>query len=265
MEDFRMSRRQGLIALGATVGTALLGTGVAKAASAFPGVQLNHRRRPAARSTAVAGTQYTLTVINNSVNTFDMCMFQDDPDLGVVNPMSLAWLTKTAFPSTTVVFQWTIDYSFVWSETGQLKPGAYFKAGQNWPADPSVVGVSNAKQAGNQIGFAKPKPTAYTFTSTATKGAKIGNLYIAEDSTLPLQEASVGIGMSGSGTFAVQAQPNLPLTFTPHPVYYVAAGQFIKGEVLDIGAITNPAAIEYGPGVFDLTAQLNPDNTWKVG
>jgi hypothetical protein len=263
MEDFVISRRQGLKALGAAVGSAVIGTTLITAASATPRFRTSPRLPVAKPSTAVAGTTYTLTVQNESINVFDMCVYQVDPNIGNPNVMSLAWFTQESYPTTKTVFSWQIDYSFVWSQTGVLVPGVTFNASQSWPADPSVVGVSTSKTAGNQIGFSKPSK-AYTFTSTATPKAQIGTLYVAEDKTLPLQQASVGIGMGGSGTFAVQAQPNLPLTFTPHPVYYLTAGQYSKGEVLDIGAVTNPVPIEFGPGVFDMTATLNKDNTWTL-
>jgi len=252
MEDIVISRRQGLKALGAAAGAALIGTGLAKVANAAPRIL----------TPGPDGTQYAVTVVNNSSNDFDICMYQEDPDLGVPNVMSLAWFTKFAVSNSNVRFSWTIDYSFVWSETGFLKPGVNFTASQTWPADPSVNRVGNVKQAGNQLGLTHGK--GYEFTSTPTKGAQVGTLYIAEDGTIPLKQASVGIGMGGSGTFAVQAQPNLPLTFTPHPNYWVTAGSFSKGEVMDIGAITNAASIEFEPGVFEKTAILNPDNTWTV-
>jgi hypothetical protein len=212
----------------------------------------------------MAGTQYTLRVVNNSTNFVDMCVFQDDPDIGVPDVMSLAWFAKPTYPTTTVVFRWTVDYSFIWSETGTLKPGVFFDASQTWPADPSVVGLSSQTKPGNQIGFSHPSADAYTFTSTPVPGAQTGSLYIKEDPNLPLKRASVGIGMSGSGTFAVQAQPNMNLTFSPHPKYYLAAGTYSQGEVLDIGSITNPAEIRYPAGVFSLTAVLQEDNTWRI-
>ena len=211
----------------------------------------------------MAGTQYTLRVINNSSNLVDMCTYQKDPDIGVPNVMSLAWFAKPAHPTTTVVFRWTVDYSFVWSETGKLIPGVFFDASQVWPADPAIVGVSNGTAAGNQIGLTYDKG-AYNFKATPTSGAKAGTLYVKEEGAIPLKQASVGIGMSGSGTFVVQSQPNLNLTFTPHPVYYLAAGTFTQGEVLDIGSVTNPTAIKFPAGVFSVTATLNEDNTWSV-
>ncbi|MBP2325094.1 hypothetical protein JOF56_005479 [Kibdelosporangium banguiense] len=212
----------------------------------------------------MAGTEYTLRVVNKSTNFVDMCMYQEDPNLGVPNAMSLAWFSKPAYPSTTVVFKWTIDYSFVWSETGQLLPGVYFDASQTWPADPSIVKTGTAETPGNQIGFSQPSRGAYTFTSTPTNNAQVGSLYIKEDGTIPLKQASVGIGMSGAGTFAVQSQPNLNLTFTPHPKYYLAAGSFAQGEVLDIGSITNPVNIQFPPGIFSRTATLSAENKWSV-
>jgi hypothetical protein len=211
----------------------------------------------------MAGTQYTLRVNNNSTNMVDMCTFQKDPNIGVPNVMSLAWFAKTAWPSTNLAFRWTIDYSFSWSETGELKPGVYFDASQTWPADPSVDGVSTDRSGGNQIGFSH-ESNAYRFTSTPTPGAQTGSLYIKQDAKIPLKQASVGIGMAGSGTFAVQSQPNLNLTFTPHPKYFLAAGTFTQGEVLDVGSITNPVEIRFPANVFSMTATLNEDNTWTV-
>ncbi len=209
------------------------------------------------------GTQYTLRVINDSTNFQDMCVYQEDPNIGVPNVLSLAWFAKPAYPTTTVMFRWTIDYSFLWSETGMLVPGVYFDASQTWPADPSIVTPATATTPGNQIGFTHPQG-AYTFVSEEMRGAQNGSLYIVQNSDVPLKQASVGIGMSGAGTFAVQAQPNLNLTFTPHPAYYLAAGTFEQGEVLDIGSISNPVGIEFPPGIYSMTAQLNKDNTWTV-
>jgi rhizosphere induced protein len=212
----------------------------------------------------MSSTQYTLRVVNQSSNFFDMCVYQEDPDLGVPDALSLAWFAKPAYPTTTVVFRWGIDYSFIWSETGELKPGVYFDASQVWPADPSVNGVAGPTKPGNQIGFSHPDKNAYTFTSTPTANARTGSLYIKEDNTIPLKRAAVGIGMSGSGTFAVQSQPNMNLTFTPHPIYYLAAGTFSEGEVLDIASITNPTDVQFPPGVFSMTATLLQNNSWKV-
>lgn len=211
----------------------------------------------------MSGTTYTLRVVNNSGDLWDMCVYQVDPDIAVSNVMSLAWFTKTASDSTTVTFKWTIDYSFVWSETGQLLPGVYFDATQVWPADPQIVGTSTKDKAGNQVGFGY-KNGAFSFTSTPTPNAQQGSLYVRQDDSIPKDTASVGIGMGGSGTFAVQAKPNVNLNFKPHPVYYLAAGQYHQGEVLDIGAINNPTDVRFPANIYSMTAVLDEANRWTV-
>lgn len=207
----------------------------------------------------MTGTSYSLTVINDSTNFVDFCVFQSAPDLGVQNVNALAWLAEPAYPTTTVEFDWTVDYSFVWSNKGGLALGSVFHASQTWPADPS--GVSAPQQALLTYGQG-----AYTFNEGAAPVTSpvVGNLYIREDASVPLREASVGIGMSGRGTFVVPAQPNQNLVFTPHPKYWVTAGTFTPGQVIDEEQISDKAAVAFPPGVFAMTATLNQDNTWTV-
>jgi hypothetical protein len=207
----------------------------------------------------MSGTQYQLTVVNNSSNLVDLCVYQSPPDLGVQNVMALAWLTKRAYPTTTVTFGWSLDYSFVWSNNGTLAPGTTFKASQTWDADP--FNISAPQQA--LLTYADG---AYTFNKDAqpVPTPKPGNLYIREDASVPLRQASVGIGMSGEGTFAVPTQPNQNLVFTPHPEYWVTAGTFERGQVIDEEQISDKAEVPFPPGVNAMLAILNADNTWTV-
>jgi hypothetical protein len=253
MEEHMISRRQGLKALGAAAaGAVLLGTGMSGVAKAAP-----------SKSSLGPLTGYSLTVHNNSTNFFDMCMYQEQPDLSDYEALSLAWFSNPTYPSTHTTFTWNVDYSFVWSETGELSPGVHFAATQAWPADPNVVGVSTPTNAGNQVSIVRDR-NAYTFVSKGVAKAQPGTLYIAQDPSIPLRQAAVGIGMSGAGTFAVQAQPRLQLTFTPHPKYYLVAGSFQQGEVLDIGSLTNVLEIHFKPGVTTADVTLNEDNSWTV-
>jgi rhizosphere induced protein len=201
----------------------------------------------------MAGTIYSLVFVNGSENTWDAAVYQQDPDLGVPDVQSLAWFKKTAASTTNITFSWTVDYSFVWSETGVLVPGVKFDASQNWPADLSTQ---------NQVTLTKSP--AYTF-SNQMQGPKAGTLYVNQDGTIPSKMASVGIGMSGAGVYAVQAQPNIQLTFTPHPKYWITFGQFAQGQVLDIGQVTGQAAsIEFPDNIYSLTAILGANNKWTV-
>lgn len=201
-------------------------------------------------------TQYSLTVTNNSTQFQDLCVYQKPVDLGVPDAMSLAWLTAPAWPKTTVTFTWSLDYNFVWAQTGVLKPGVTFQAQQTMPADPDDLNA-------NQIQF-DFQDGAFTFVEGAAVGTpKLGSLYIRELSAVPTGTATVGIGMSNAGTFAVQAQPNMNLVFTPHPEYWVTAGTFTAGEVLDIEEITNEAAVPYD-GTFAMYAELDASNLWHI-
>jgi hypothetical protein len=182
------------------------------------------------------------------------CVYQQDPNIGVPNVMSLAWFAKAANPNTKLMFQWDITYNFVWSQTGVLIPGVIFWASETVNADLSQ---------NNKISFSYQN-NAFTFKKPPTQGSQIGTIYIEQDGTIPANTASVGVGMSGSGTFAVQAQPNVLATFTPHPEYWITFGNYHQGQVMDVGTITKAAKIDFPPNVYAMTATLKPDNTWLV-
>jgi hypothetical protein len=201
----------------------------------------------------MAGVRYSLTFVNNSQNSGNAAVYQQDPSLGVPNVQSLAWFVRPAAPVTRVVFTWTLDYSFVWAETGQLVPGVIFITAQEWPADLSTQ---------NQVSFTKN--FAFTFQNQTT-GRQPGTLIISQDNTIPFNTASVGIGMSGAASFAIQAQPNIQSAFTPHPQYWITFGRFIQGQVLDIGQVAGQAAqIQFPRGVYSMTATLGRDSRWTV-
>ena len=55
-------------------------------------------------------TTYRLHVTNESSAFEQFAIYQNDPDLGVYNVMSLAWFAKGAHPSQHLCFEWNIDY-----------------------------------------------------------------------------------------------------------------------------------------------------------
>jgi len=202
---------------------------------------------------ATNGVKYSVQFRNHSSNNGSVCVYQTQPDLSS-NVMSLAWFTQYVYQTSTATYSWSIDYSFVWAETGELMPGITFLDTQNWSADLSTT---------NKVTFTHDaQHGAYTFKDQTAGSA--GSLTIVEDNTIPLKQASVGIGMSGAGTFVVQAQPNLSLIFTPHPQYWITFGNYTQGEVLDITSITNAALLSFPTGVYSLVATLNQDNTWTI-
>jgi len=196
--------------------------------------------------------QYSIVFHNNSPENGSVCVFQQQPDLNIPSVMSLAWFTKYTNQGTSATFTWNINYDFVWSQTGVLVPGVTFVASQVMPADLSTSNEITLDYNGG-----------YRFTNLQA-GPIPGTLMVFQDSTLPANDASVGIGMSGNGTFVVQAEPNMTTKFTPHPQYWIALGNYNQGLVLDVESMTNIAQIKFLPNVYSMSATLNPDNTWAI-
>ncbi|WP_326777927.1 hypothetical protein [Streptomyces sp. NBC_01445] len=204
---------------------------------------------------AAAATHYTLTATNNSTQFQDICLFQKTVGLGIPSAMSLAWLTAPARPGHTVTFTWSVDYSFVWAVTGPLMSGIPFMDRELVAADPD-------DELENQTGFDFDNGN-YGFVPASDSGTPLGGLGIQVLPGVPDDTASVGIGMDGAPVFAAQAVPGAKLVFTPHPQYWITAGTFSNGEVLDVEEITNDVEIPYDD-TFSMNAVLGPNNLWTV-
>ena len=149
--------------------------------------------------------KYTLTFINNSSMSGTACVYQslggDVPDL-----KPIAWLTYDCTPETEVDLTWYIDYCFVWSKTGVLKHGVMFGSSQKMEA---------SLDKNNKITLTN---TEHGLTFINQRDGISGEMCIEQDGTIPMNTASIGIGMAGNCIYALQAQPNLNVSFTPpHP------------------------------------------------
>jgi hypothetical protein len=170
------------------------------------------------------------------------------------NVFSLAWFARATAPSSRVTFTWNLDYSFVWSETGLLQPGINFSATQIAAADPNGQNI---------IQLTQDTYGATTFASPGVTGA-LGSLTVQQLANVVPSRTSVGIGMAGSGTFAVQAAPNMTAVFTPHPNYWVIFGNFVTGDVIDVEDVTGAIEVTYGGALTSRTATLGLDNLISV-
>ena len=196
---------------------------------------------------------YTLNVQNNSTQSGSFCIFQEAPDINVPGITTMAWLAKMCHPTTDLEFNWSLDYSFVWSNTTNLKPGTIVKTSQDWDAN------LNTK---NKITF-DYVDNAYTFKGEK-QGDYEGNLYIDQTKAVQPKAASVGIGMSGKGTFMIPSQPNMKIIMTPKPTYWLVFGDFVEGEILDITQVSEQALKLQYKGTEDMSVEFNGDNTWKI-
>ncbi|MDG4816262.1 MULTISPECIES: hypothetical protein [unclassified Micromonospora] len=251
MREIRISRRGGLAALGAGLGAALLGTSRTDQARAASRGAPSHDSR--AKKDAVG---YSVTISNASaLDGMNAILFQENPVLPS-DAVTLAWMSKMCHPSTTIEYKWTIDYNFVWGQVGTLVPGTQFVAGQILAADLTQ---------NNQVGLSYVDG-GFEFGPTGPSG-KNGSLIIKQDDSVPGpgndDQGSVGIGMSGAGTFVVPTVPNLGVEFDPKPTYWLAFGSFASSEVMDISELTQPAKLVYPVGMTSAKAVFD-GKEWNI-
>ena len=205
-----------------------------------------------AESDVLAGTKYSLKLINNAAQPWTFYVYQKMP-AQVADVFSLAWFASPykIVVGNFITFRWEINYNFVWGDTGTIIPGVTFDAGGTQSASPADDNTT--------IFSLNPGP----HLSAPIPGDPKGSLVIQDGDDVPNNRYSVGIGMSGTGTYVVQAGTGLRHTFTPTPSYWVAAGANVQiGTVLNIQTITQTAEAKYGNQVFDLVGTLNDNNKW---
>jgi rhizosphere induced protein len=201
-------------------------------------------------------SQLTLQVVNNSPNPQTFIVFQQALELPGVLP--LVWFSRYGYPQTAITFDWDQSYQVSVAQTGALVPGVVFNATQTIPIDPSSAQANTATLTYQPSGFAFLPPTG-------TSGLPPGTVRVVEDATIPENSGSFAYGQSGAPVFAAQAMPNFTSQYTTgSQQYWVAAGDFTQGQVLDPNAVTLAVAVPFDPGTTSMTATLNADNTWTV-
>ncbi len=197
----------------------------------------------------MATYQYSLFFVNHSINHGSACIYQvlNAPPQ---NASVVAWLVEYAFPTSAVSLEWNPTYAFVWSQTGELLPGAMIGASQVWSASvPEQVTLTSGEG---------------TFTFENQKaGNTPGTLDILQDGTIPLNEAAVGIGMAGAATCVVQAEPNITTSFPPLAQYWVTFGNYTSGQILNL-PISNAVQVTFPANVYSMTATISSQNSITV-
>jgi rhizosphere induced protein len=102
------------------------------------------------------------------------------------------------------------------------------------------------------------------FLQGGASHAPRGSLAMQILSGVPMNRARLGIGMSNAAAIVVQALPNMMLVHTPRPTYWITAGAFGRGQVLDAEPIATQAAQVPFDGTFAMRAVLGPNNLWTV-
>ena len=153
-----------------------------------------------------------------------------------------------------MTFEWDIDYYFMWSQTGHLVPGVRFHASQKEDAEPKNL-------AKNSIVLSKPNG-GYKFIPPV-QSAPAGSLMISTDNTVPNDEASVAVGMSGQPAFAKNAKTNMNFTFSPHPEYWIVFGDYQQGQVMDFNLSSSTFKVTFPNNIYSKILTFNEDNTFS--
>jgi hypothetical protein len=199
-------------------------------------------------------SQLQLILVNNSSNPGNLIVYQQTGSEASSDP--LAWFSKYVYPQTRVSFSWDpTDWDFVWGGTGQIEAGVTFEAAQVVPANLTDK---------NQITLSYDATNHVFFFRNQTAGSRPGSFLISEDNTIPANAAAVGIGMAGRATFVVQAMPNVNVTITPNPRYWVTFGTVTQGQFFTATSTLPAVEVVFPYNVNSMTVTLNPDNTWTV-
>lgn len=196
-------------------------------------------------------TTFTVSATNNSMNSGSFMLFQKPQNSSPVNIFSLAWNVRMCYPQNRTVFNWTQDYGLSWAKTGMLVPGITFMASQIVNADPNSLNTSRLDYSG------------YYNLQNPTAGGQPGTLSVQNSASVPMNQASIGMVVSGSTVYAAQAQPNMIQVFAPQSNYWIAFGNYQQGEVLDFHTIPNCCQLNFPPGVTSLNVTLNPNGTFS--
>lgn len=206
------------------------------------------------------GQPYSIQIQNNSdSDSQNAIVFQQAPEVPA-DVHVLAWLSKACHAGTWVDFNWTVDFNFVWGQEGNLKPGVNYQAGQVVEAD--LVANNKVTLLYEGGGF-KFGPTGLG----PAHGE--GSLFISQGPEVPgdgdPEQGSVGIGMSGAGTFVVPTDPDGGggIQFTVNPIYWIAFGQHTKGTVVTQDILRFPYALHYPTGKFNAIAAFD-GSAWAV-
>jgi rhizosphere induced protein len=200
---------------------------------------------------------YSLTVINDSELTSPtFAVFAVLPVTADYSSLSLAWLTQQIDATNQYVFQWDITWGFAWAGEG-TQPTYQWNGSGSLAADPTSPTECAASFTWNgdfQLLPAQGIPTGYT-------------LSITDSPTIPIpskQPSSVAVTLGGNSVCATNAGPNLTQEYTLHPTYFIDAGNYVQGQMVDGASVTAFQELEYSGGNTALTATLGQQNTWTV-
>ncbi|MCP4157846.1 MAG: hypothetical protein GY757_59600 [bacterium] len=225
---------------------------------------------------------YELKITNHSSKEIGFTLFQKAPDTNNGRQVfTLAWLSRFARTGATINFTWEIQYNAIWSQPGEkLEVGVICDASQVETKSKSSMSKTTATSSGivdvsidgsNTITLNYDKSNNAFYFDSLTAGNK-GKIFTScadcvphSLTTSPSTVAGIGIGMSGYGTFLVGAQPNIEKIWNiKEPAYYLVAGDYKTGEILDSDTIKKQALEVTYNGVLKRSARYDENEQLKI-
>lgn len=200
---------------------------------------------------------YSLTVINNSeLQRPTFAVFATLPVDSAYETLPLAWFTRQIDAGNEYTFTWDITWGFMWAGQGAEKGYQWQGTGRR-PANPDSEDLCS-------VAFGYDGDFYFASQVREPDGA---HLRIDDAASIPLpseQACSVGVTLDGKPACVTNAGKNLHQTFTLHPTYYLDAGNYVQGQMVDGDSTTDYLELEYSGTNRGLTATLNADNTWTL-
>jgi hypothetical protein len=195
---------------------------------------------------------FSVTIVNGGNRVWKFLLYQTHPTKSDVVP---AWFVSPEIPvGDKITFSWKAKYSFVWSEVEKIRPGATFHATGHKECDPKDKNVVN-------FSFCDDTP----HLSDAFGGEEKGTLTIIDGDNIPPNRFAVGVSMSGKTIYVANAKSKMKHVFIPRPNYWInAMNEVTEGMFMDIKTITQSGELKFPHNVFELTATLQKNNTWKI-
>jgi len=200
---------------------------------------------------------YSLTVINDSeLPSPTFAVFATLPATSEYDTLNLAWLTRQINEGNQYVFTWDITWGFAWAAQGT-------GAGYQWSGSGTMAADPNSSTECKAIFDYNGD-----FELTPTNGTPNGStLWVTDTANIPVpskQPSSIAVTLGGNSACVTNAGPNLFQTFTLHPTYYINAGDYVQGQMVDGTSVAAFQQLQYAGGNTALTATLGQSNTWTV-
>lgn len=209
---------------------------------------------PAAAHTSILfADTYKLRVVNDSGSKTDFAVYQVDPGFSAA-AVPLVWQDVPLNANAETGLSWNLDYSFSLSNSVDLKPGALYRPVQTLSVSPGAPREDRADLTDSHGVLGMHRSPSMQSDGTLS-------LYTAK--AIPTGDGSMALGMAGRPASVLKVEPNQTLTFSPHPSYWITAGTFIEGEVINPRTVSDALHLNFGrDGLITVTLHLG--GRWTV-